>query len=76
MNILAIGNSFSQDATRYLNAIAKADNVDLTVVNLDEEWTVDPQKFVSKGKNNPFGGYKLNGVVKYTIVDGDVKYKA
>ncbi len=34
MNILAIGNSFSQDATRYINAIAKADNVDLTVVNL------------------------------------------
>lgn len=34
MNILAIGNSFSQDATRYLNAIAKADGCDLTVVNL------------------------------------------
>ena len=34
MNILAIGNSFSQYATRYINAIAKADNVDLTVVNL------------------------------------------
>ena len=34
MNILAIGNSFSQDATRYLNSIAKADDFDLTVVNL------------------------------------------
>ncbi len=49
---------------------------DLTIANLDEEWVVDPNKFVSKGKNNPFGNYKLNGVVKYTIVDGDVKYKA
>lgn len=34
MNILAIGNSFSQDATRYLHQIARADSVDLQVVNL------------------------------------------
>ena len=34
MRILAIGNSFSQDATRYLHDIAKADGVDLEVVNL------------------------------------------
>lgn len=34
MNILAIGNSFSRDATRYLHQIAQADDVDLTVVNL------------------------------------------
>lgn len=34
MNILAIGNSFSQDATRYLHGIAQADGTPLTVVNL------------------------------------------
>ena len=34
MKVLAIGNSFSQDATRYLHQIAKADGVELTVVNL------------------------------------------
>ncbi len=34
MKILAIGNSFSQDATRYLYAIAKADGYPLTAVNL------------------------------------------
>ena len=34
MNILAIGNSFSQDATRYLHDIARADGVNLQVVNL------------------------------------------
>lgn len=34
MQILSIGNSFSQDATRYLHQIAKADGVDLTTVNL------------------------------------------
>ncbi len=49
---------------------------DLMIADLDETWTVDPAKFVSKGKNSPFGGYKLNGVVKYTIVDGEIKYQA
>ncbi len=48
---------------------------DLTIADIGEEWTVDPEKFVSKGKNNPFKGYKLRGVVKYTIVDGEIKYK-
>ena len=34
MNVLAIGNSFSQDATRYLHRIARADGAQLNVVNL------------------------------------------
>jgi len=34
MNILSIGNSFSQDAQRYLHQIAKSDGISLTAVNL------------------------------------------
>ena len=34
MKVLAIGNSFSQDATRYLNGIARSGGVSLDVVNL------------------------------------------
>lgn len=34
MRILTIGNSFSEDATRYLSQIAKAQGVDFEVVNL------------------------------------------
>ncbi len=34
MNVLAIGNSFSQDATRYLHAVARADGFRLDVANL------------------------------------------
>jgi len=34
MKVLAIGNSFSSDATRYLHEIAKVDNYKLKVVNL------------------------------------------
>ena len=49
---------------------------DLTIVDLDEKWVVDGNKFVSKGKNTPFNGYELFGAVKYTIVDGAIKYQA
>ena len=49
---------------------------DLMIADLNEAWTVDPENFVSKGKNNPFKGMQLQGVVKYTIVDGDIKYQA
>ena len=49
---------------------------DLMIADLDESWVVDSSKFVSKGKNTPFNGYELDGVVKYTIVDGKIKYKA
>ena len=55
-------------------AVGKA--ADFTIANIDEEWVVDSEKFVSKGKNTPFNGYKLQGVVKYTVVDGEVKYQA
>ncbi len=48
---------------------------DFIAVDPDEEWTVDPGKFVSKGKNTPFAGRKVFGKVKYTVVDGEVKYK-
>ena len=55
----------------------KEDGVaDLTIANIDEEFIVDSKQFVSKGKNTPFNGYKLNGVVKYTLVDGEIKYQA
>ena len=49
---------------------------DITIADLDEKWTIEPEKFVSKGKNNPFKGYELFGAVKYTIVDGEIKYQA
>lgn len=49
---------------------------DLTIADLEKTWTVDPENFVSKGKNTPFGGYQLDGVVEYTLVDGEIKYQA
>jgi len=48
---------------------------DLTLFDPDGEWTIDPEKFASKGRNTPFGGRTVRGKVKYTISNGNVIYK-
>ena len=45
---------------------------DITIINVNEEVTVDIDKFSSKSKNSPFNGYRLFGAVNYTIVDGKI----
>ena len=41
-----------------------------TVVDPNHEWTVDPGKFYSKGRNCPFANWKLKGKAVATIVNG------
>lgn len=48
---------------------------DITIFDPDERWTVDPERFASKGCNTPFGGMELRGKVKYTIVNGRIIYQ-
>lgn len=45
-----------------------------TVWDLNEEFTVDPDEFISKGKATPFTGEKLCGRCKLTIRRGEVVY--
>ncbi|AZN40554.1 dihydroorotase [Paenibacillus albus] len=45
---------------------------DLTIVDLENEREVNPESFASKGKNTPFGGWKLHGWPVATIVNGNV----
>lgn len=47
---------------------------DITVIDINKEWTVDKDKFFSKGRNTPFHGFKLKGKAVMTIVDGKVTY--
>ncbi|MES2459444.1 MAG: dihydroorotase [Armatimonadota bacterium] len=47
---------------------------DITVFDPDVEWIVEPKKFVSKGRNTPFGGQTLIGRAAVTIVGGEVVY--
>ena len=46
-----------------------------TVWDLEQTFTVDPEEFLSKGKAQPFTGWKLNGVCMLTVCDGKVVYE-
>lgn len=55
--------------------LALGEDADIVIFDPNEEWIVDPEQFASKGRNTPFGGCKLKGRVKYTIVGGHVIYQ-
>ena len=48
---------------------------DLTIFNPNVTYTYEESSIVSKSKNSPWIGKKLQGRVNYTIVSGDVKYQ-
>lgn len=45
---------------------------DLTLIDLEEEREVNPETFLSQGRNTPFTGWKLYGWPVLTMVDGQV----
>ena len=45
-----------------------------TVWQLDEEREIDPEEFLSMGRNTPFGGWKVFGKNIMTLLDGQVVY--
>lgn len=45
---------------------------DVTVIDLNQEWTVEVQKFYTKGSHSPFVGRKLKGKAVMTFVDGNL----
>ena len=47
---------------------------DIALVDLNEQWTVDPEKLHGKSKNTPFKGLNFTGKVRKTILDGSVVY--
>ena len=54
--------------------IAEGELGDLTILDIDREWTVNPATFRSKSQNTPFGGYRLKGKAAATIIGGQVVY--
>lgn len=48
---------------------------DLTIIDLEEEKEIDPETFLSKGKNTPFGGWKCKGWPIATIAQGQLVWE-
>ncbi len=48
---------------------------DITIIDPDRIWRVDPSKFRSKSRNTPFAGMELKGRAWAVIVGGEVRYR-
>ena len=55
--------------------IAVGQVADLTVFDLNETYTVDPETFLTMGRATPFAGRALTGVCKLTMVGGEPVWK-
>jgi dihydroorotase len=47
-------------------------NADIAIVDINKEYRVESERFVSKGKNTPFEGWVLKGMCFLTICKGKV----
>jgi dihydroorotase len=69
----------SRDPARLLRlpggSLAAGAPADLTLLDPEARWTIDPAKFASKSRNSPFGGWTVTGKPWKTIVGGRVAWE-
>ena len=69
----------SRDPARLLGlpggSLAAGGPADVTILDLEGEWTIDPARFQSKSRNSPFGGWALTGRPWKTIVGGRIVWQ-
>lgn len=56
-------------------SVSEGKTADIVIFDTRQEYTIDKDTFVSKGKNTPFHGRKVRGTVRYTLTDGAVVYE-
>ncbi len=53
--------------------LAPGVEADITAIDLDRRWKVDPAGLRSQGKNTPFAGWTMKGKAVMTMVGGEIK---
>lgn len=56
--------------------LAVGAEADVTVIDPDVRWTIDPAAFRSKSRNTPFAGWEVRGRSELVLVGGEVRYRA
>lgn len=49
---------------------------DVVIIDPQREYTIDAGTFASKGKNTPFDGRKVKGMVRMTVCGGNIVHEA
>ena len=47
---------------------------DVTIIDPEARWTIDPAQFHSKSRNTPYGGWNVRGRAHTVIVSGEVRH--
>jgi len=55
--------------------LAVGADADVTIIDPDARWTVDPGEFRSKSTNTPYAGWELRGRTSMVLVGGAVKFR-
>jgi dihydroorotase len=58
------------------NEIEVGNQASIVILDLDNKFTIDKNKFSSKSNNTPFDGYQCYGKVKMTICKGELVYES
>jgi dihydroorotase len=54
--------------------LAPGADADITIIDPDVEWVIDPAQFRSKSRNCPFAGWTVTGRARTVLVGGIIKY--
>ena len=70
-DVAGLLNTSSACATKRtldLGAVEHPESVNLVILDTDRSWTVDPERFHSKARNTPFGGWQVTGMPLATVI--------
>ena len=56
--------------------LAPGVEADVAVIDPETRWIIDPDRFASKSRNTPLAGREMRGLVRFAIVDGQIRYRA
>ncbi len=49
-------------------------DADVTLIDPETRWTIDPSQFLSKSRNTPYGGWEVRGRAHTVIVNGEIRH--
>ena len=73
--VLTTDAGFGDAVAGRLNRFKLRTKADVTVLDSEAMYKVDPDRFWSKSRNSPFRGWELRGRVTHTIVAGRVVHE-
>lgn len=56
-------------------SIEVGERADLAVLDLNSEYEINPDDFLSKGRATPFAGWNVTGENVLTMIEGDVVWQ-